>query len=201
MTGTFLLPDWGGCSLVKSSRPTFIAKNVDSQLKVRSQERNNKLKTDGNMYYKFNRAACSENCKGDIMLNLFTSSPAATVPYKVTRAREDHDPGSTLSYSHLSFPITGLKRFSVIKQFFVSQTQETARVIIAPADTADSSAGQNALHQGLSVNWLQCHCCEIHVSYSVILPNIDIVYLKQWLLKESILLVSCLVLLPKKLAV
>lgn len=66
MTGTFLLPDWGGCSLVKSSRPTFIAKNVDSQLKVRSQERNNKLKTDGNIYYKFNRAACSENCKGDI---------------------------------------------------------------------------------------------------------------------------------------
>jgi len=71
VTGTFLLPDWGGCSLVMSSRPTFTAKNVDSQLKVRSQERNNKLKTDGNMYYKFNRAACSENCKGDIMLNLF----------------------------------------------------------------------------------------------------------------------------------
>ena len=62
--------------------------------------------------------------------------------------------------------------------FFVSQTQETAKAIIALADKADASMEQNtsSSRQGLSVYRLRCHCCEIYIVYTVTLPITDIVY-------------------------
>ena len=51
--------------------------------------------------------------------------------------------------------------------FFVSQTQETAKVIIAVADRPDASTKQNtsSSRQGLSVYRLRCHCFERYIVY------------------------------------
>ena len=65
------------------------------------------------------------------------------------------------------------------------------------ANSADATREQNTSLQGLSVYRRQCHCCEVLISYSDTLPITDVV---QWILKESTLLTSCLLFLPKELA-
>ena len=64
------------------------------------------------------------------------------------------------------------------RHFFVSQTQETAKLIIALADRPDASTEQDtsSSRQGLSVYGLRCHCCERYIVYSVTLSITDIVY-------------------------
>ena len=59
------------------------------------------------------------------------------------------------------------------RYFFVSQTQETAKVIIALADRPDASTEQNT---SSSRQGLRCHCWERYIVYSVSLRITDIAY-------------------------
>ena len=65
-----------------------------------------------------------------------------------------------------------------MKAFFVSQTQETAKVIIALADRADASTEQNTSSSRQGVYRLRCHCCEIHRSFMALHFRLLILYIE-----------------------
>ena len=83
---------------------------------------------------------------------------------------------------------------------YPSVTRARKERTLTLAHRADANMEQNTCCQRLSDYRLQCHCCEIHISYGVTLPITDSVYLIKLILKESTLIITYLVLFPKELA-
>ena len=94
----------------------------------------------------------------------------------------------TWSYSHLSFPISSRKWFSVMKAFLcITNSRNRLSNHCTSRQSRREYGEKHSSRQRLSVYRPRCHCCEIYILSSITLIS-DIVYI-QWILKELALLI------------